>query len=213
MTVMPTPSINPFATNRVRPGAIDYWFPAGTTCEQLVERLRENAWWGQIIGPHGSGKSTLLHTLRPALEQNGRQLREFTLRQGQRQLPADAWRGTISRTTLIVVDGFEQLGWWSRRRLQSACRRSDCGLLVTAHRNVGLPELFRVVPSPETARHLVAELLRENDPRLLSQNEVTQCFERHGGNLREMLFALYDLYELRRRDGQVAQSSIAGTNI
>jgi hypothetical protein len=40
--------------------------------------------------------------------------------------------------------------------------------------------------------------LDESEPRI-AREDVDAAFSRHEGNLRETLFALYDLYESRRR--------------
>jgi len=194
----PQPEGNPFATRWVRPGAIEYLFPPGDDTEGLVETLRRNAWWGEIVGPHGSGKSTLLESLAEPLQQAGRRLVRFTLHDGQRQLPAETnpdrhW----GATTQVVVDGYEQLSRHSRRRLQSACRRRESGLLTTAHAPTGLPRLYETVVTLEQARRIVAGLLAPAPGAILDE-DVADCFARCDGNLREMLFALYDLYEQRR---------------
>src|ERR1041384_613638 len=43
---------------------------------------------------------------------------------------------------VVVVDGYEQLGWWARRRLKGVCRRAGWGVLVTAHDAAGLPGVY-----------------------------------------------------------------------
>jgi len=103
---------NPFSTRFIRPGAIRFLFPDGESAALLVQRLRENRWGGQIIGPHGSGKSTLLATLKPELETAGRQVLWITLHQGERRLPA-LDRRSLGPTTQLVIDGYEQLSWWT----------------------------------------------------------------------------------------------------
>jgi hypothetical protein len=69
----PESAENPFSTRHVRPGAIAYQFPPGKSADRLVQRLGENNWQGQIVGPHGSGKSALMAALKAAIEQSGRQ--------------------------------------------------------------------------------------------------------------------------------------------
>lgn len=60
-----------------------------------------------------------------------------------------------------------------------------------------LPELYRTVISLDELQALVARLLPPGPP-LISPDDVTQAYEQHGPNVRELLFAMYDLYELRR---------------
>ena len=190
---MPLAAENPFSTRRTRPGAMPFIFSAGEDAETLIARLRENRWWGEILGPHGAGKSALLATLIPAIVQAGRRPVLIELHDEQRCLP----QPESDPSTLLMVDGYEQLSRWSRWRLKRLCRRRGCGLLVTAHDSVGLPQLYRTAPTRELAETIVGRLMAGRTPPFTAA-EVTDCFVRRGGNLREVLFDLYDLYERRR---------------
>ena len=64
-------------------------FPDSRSTADLIGRLRQTAWWGQIIGPHGHGKSTLIRHLLPALQAEGRKVRLIQLHAGDRRLPVD----------------------------------------------------------------------------------------------------------------------------
>jgi len=192
---------NPFSTSRVRPGAIPYCFPPGQTAQGLVRRLRQDDWRGEIIGPHGSGKSTLVAALMPAIEDAGRKTTLIGLHDGQRCLGVELKRSTeIDASTVLIVDGYEQLGHASRFRLRRFCRRRGIGLLVTAHLSVGLPELFHTATSLELAQQVVAQILGKQST-LVTAEDVAERFSRHDGDLRETLFDLYDLYEHRSRRG------------
>lgn len=186
------PRSNPFSTRFVRPGAIPFRFPQGEDAATLVARLERQGWWGQIVGPHGSGKSTLLATLLPELRRR-RTVISVALHADERRLPANVW--TASGAILLVVDGYEQLGWWSRQRLQGHCRRRQCGLLVTTHRSLGLPDLFRTCVTPALAQALIEGLLPKEHRPLLSDRDLERHLARHRGSLREVLFELYDHYE------------------
>ncbi len=201
---------NPFSTRHVRPGAAPFLFQGDQTAAALVDRLQENGWRGQIVGPHGSGKSTLLSTLLPAVEHSGRCTCLIELHDGQRRLPAGFWKGdshifalrksgqSPKQSTLLVVDGYEQLGRFQRFRLKRFCRRGGLGLLVTAHASVGLPELFCTTAELTTVQRLVEQLQREYTFHV-TPAEVAERFSQHAGNVREVFFDLYDLYESRRR--------------
>jgi hypothetical protein len=190
---------NPFSTRYVKPGAIAYLFPPGEDPAALVERLRRNAWWGQLVGPHGSGKSTLLATLLPMLELAGRRPLCFALHDGQRRLPADPARSsTVDAATIVIVDGFEQLSRWNRWRLKRLCRRRGWGLIVSSHGDAGLPHLMHTTVEIERAAAIVGRLLGA-EQGLIGGDEIAQCLARHRGDMREMLMELYDLYEERRR--------------
>jgi hypothetical protein len=202
---------NPFATRFVRPGAQSFLFPEGEAVDALVDLLRANAWWGEIVGPHGAGKSTLLATFIPHLREAGRHVVLVTLRDGQRRLPSQQIADTAKQpNTLLVVDGYEQLGTFRRWQLKRRCRRLGCGLLVTAHAPVGLPHLYQVTPSLDMVQRVVQRVVQSvvgtlpSDPSLISSTPITAadveaCFAQRAGDVRETLFDLYNLYERRRR--------------
>jgi hypothetical protein len=191
------PASNPFSTRHVRPGAIPYFFPADVGVAALVERLQSAGWRGQIIGPHGTGKSTLLATLLPELERAGKIPVVITLHDGTRRVPGNVWQTIhqqVSPNHLLVIDGYEQLGFASRWRLKWHCFRRSVGLLVTTHTSVGLPEVYRTQVNREQAEQVVRHLLRGRDSTV-AVNALEQQLAAHDGNLREALFALYDLHE------------------
>lgn len=196
---MPEPDRNPFSTCYVRPGRLAFRFSEHSGALQLTRRLLEQGGWGQIVGPHGAGKSTLLHAWLPQLAGAGRDVVWWTLHAGERRLPT-GWK-TTSREwgpdTLVVIDGYEQLSWWSRQQLKSRCRHMGCGLLVTTHQDAGLPDLLNVRSSLDVVQTLVAELTH-GLPTRITAADVTACYQACRGNVRDLFFALYDLYEQRR---------------
>jgi energy-coupling factor transporter ATP-binding protein EcfA2 len=183
-----------------------YRFEAGSSAEAMVRRLAELGGRVQIIGPHGSGKSTLLTALGGELARARRAAWVCLLNDGQARMPR-AWASQAQQAAAgtIVVDGYEQLSQWCRWRLKARCRREGWWLLVTAHDDVGLPTLAATRPSIELACALVEELLPEADGRI-GRDVVDECFRAAGGNLREMLFALYDRLEC-------TASSPSGTSV
>jgi hypothetical protein len=189
------PRTNPFSTRFVRPGALPYRFAGQRTADQLIEQLRRDRWRGQIVGPHGSGKSTLLCSLQEPLQQAGHRAFVISLREGQRWLPA-GWRRQAIGTgaTLIVVDGCEQLARVGRWLLRLECWARGWGLLVTSHRDLGLPTLFATATSVELAERLTRELLGASE-RGISARVIAESFAAADGDMRETLFALYDRYE------------------
>lgn len=192
---------NPLATRYVRPGALEFELGSGRTLDELAAQLAEQGWWGEITGPHGVGKSTLLASLTPVLERAGRRVVRIALRNGQRRSPSDVWQRLVdpsSADVLLVVDGYEQLGRFARGSLKRRCRRRSWGLLVTAHRAMGLPPLARPEADLATVQRLVDRLLSDA-PGALTPDDVAAAHFRHGQNVRETLFELYKLYELRNR--------------
>ena len=194
----PAPAPNPFSTRHVRPGAIPFRFPAGKSSEGLLDRLARNGGRGQIVGPHGSGKSALVATLIAALQESGRRTLLIELHDAERRLPPSfPWQSAFEPGTVVIVDGYEQLGLWSRFALRRFCRRRRLGLVVTSHRSVGMPDLFRTTTSLALAQQIVHDLLG-SDRSPVTRDEVDERFLLHQGNMREVLFDLYDLYEQRR---------------
>lgn len=190
---------NPFATRWTRPGAFAYRFVGGVDARRLVDRLAAQRWRGQIVGPHGSGKSSLLKALLPEIEIAGRRVDRYSVASGQRWWwPGSERVAGWDSLTVVIVDGYEQLGAWSRWRLRRACRKRRAGLVVTAHADVGFDDLARTNVTLELAEQLVAEL-QASVPPLVTATDVRERYLPETGNFRELLFELYDLYELRRR--------------
>ena len=189
---------NPFSARCVRPGAIPYQFPPGRNAAALIRRLRKNGWRGQVIGPHGSGKSALLATLMAAVETAGRQTVLIELHDRERRLPVNLRRMSgLTDETIVIVDGYEQLSRWSRFLLKRFCRRRGLGLVVTAHASVGFPDLFRTTTTLPLAQDIVHRLVGQG-PSPVTAQELNRRFALHQGNLREVFFDLYDLYEQTR---------------
>lgn len=189
--------MNPFCTARIRPGALPFLFSGGDSLDQLIEHLRRNRWWGQIIGPHGSGKSTLLATLNPQIEAAGRRVVLYSLHNNERRLPPEGGSSfPYDESTQIIVDGYEQLSRVQRWKLKRNCRRYGAGLLVTSHTDVGLPQLFCTEVTEKLVQQVVAQLL-PNDPSLLSRDDIEAARRKHGEDLREILFELYDTWQAK----------------
>lgn len=189
---------NPFVTRSVRPGVITYRFYDNTRLENLIEQLRQNRWRGEIVGPHGSGKSTLVQSLIPLLIDAGRDIKLFTLHRGESRLPVSGtdlqtWR----ENTQVIIDGYEQLGGWTRTLVSRVCSKQGCGLILTSHAPTGIPLLYRTRPELEVVQKLVQEMQPENNRRVFD-SDVARSFERQQGNIREVFFELYDLFEQRR---------------
>ena len=205
----PTPSAPPVRLTHVRlqpfchplhpPGRADFLFPDGDSPASLVARLRDNSWQGQILGPHGSGKSTLLAALVPVLEAAGKTVERYAVQAGSPLAIKTENMTAWTDKTLVIIDGYEQLGWLARRKLRSLVRSRSAGLLVTAHKDAGLPTVFSTQPSEELARQIVARLLPVGDATI-TDADIARAYAAHGDNLRELLFALFDVYQSRPRN-------------
>lgn len=92
---------NPFAVSRVGLGEQEYLEPRPGFVADVMQRLEQSGWRGQIIGPHGSGKTTLTVAL-------------------ARWLSA-----RFERFSWLVVLPLTWFGSRPRSRVQLAARRSE----------------------------------------------------------------------------------------
>jgi energy-coupling factor transporter ATP-binding protein EcfA2 len=199
----PSRGLNPFATCWTRPGALPFRFNNDQSVEQLLARLAAQTWRGAIIGPHGSGKSTLLEALKPAIIASGRSIQSIYLRDGQRRLPRYFFKAATKPTNiLLIIDGYEQLGWPARMHLWYHARSTGAGLLVTSHTPVRLPTLIHLSPSRELVDQLVNDLCSELSTTI-TRADIAASHACHGSNVREILFDLYDRHEEQRRQSNL----------
>jgi len=194
---------NPFSTRFVRPGAIPYRFATGDSAAQFVERFFAAGRRGQIVGPHGAGKSTLLAMLIEEFAARGEVVKHFELHDGQRSLPRPL---EIAPKSIVCIDGYEQLSYLSRAAIAMFAARRGCGLLITTHRAiwfpVALPVLANVKPDAGEAVKLAMSLLAQHSAAGsaggIRPEEVERIFFEVRGDMRELFFRLYDLYESQR---------------
>ena len=197
---------NPFATRFTRPGRIAPLEGTGrrVDVDELVDRLRGLGGTAAIVGPHGSGKSTLLVHLAAAIERGGERVPLVRLR-SWRDVPA-AWAAIRDAAPggMVCIDSWECIGLAARSVLRLASRLKGCGLLVTSHRDVRMPELVRCGTTASLLRWIVRSLPGHESwhGTLICDSDIEAAFAIHGGNLRESLYELYDRFEARaRRDG------------
>jgi energy-coupling factor transporter ATP-binding protein EcfA2 len=198
--------------------------------DDVLHRLRARG-RAAIVGPHGSGKSTLLARLADAIDSAGGTVVRLRLPDrrdrghvlatlltdrgksppnvfprlktcGFSRLLIDSLLAARSGD-IVAIDGWETAGPLIGLIVRAVVRLRGCGLVVTAHGPVGLPVLVRCRPSVAILAAIVARLPGHEDwyGRLIHPTDVAEAFVAHRGDLRESLFALYDRYEHRLRDG------------
>jgi hypothetical protein len=189
------PRENPFRVERVRTVRFR---PQGVDWDDIHTRLEVLGYRAAIAGPDGSGKTTLLEDLIPHLEEKGFQVRTAGLTLPNRTLPKprmEALLADLSPDDLIAFDGADLLHRWDWWVLRWRSRKAG-GLLVTTHQRRLLPVLIRCRTSFPLFRSIVEEILsaRAEDQDPPPPVDLREVYERHGGNVRDALRELYDLY-------------------
>lgn len=209
---MRPPSTNPFSTRYTRPGVVPPLNADGAALDVdgLILAFDRSGKGAAIVGPHGSGKSTLLVHVATALERRGRHavvVRVRSWRDVPRLLMA-SW--TLHRLGVLCVDSWESLGM-AGGVLRLLARMTRRGLLVTSHERAGFPELIRTGTSERLLRVIVEGLPGSASwyGESVLPADVTDAFAQTGGNLRNALGSLYDLFERRVRQREHDRSPAA----
>jgi energy-coupling factor transporter ATP-binding protein EcfA2 len=132
----------------------------------------------------------------------------FTLRRGSAVMARfEAFWKQTEFGGLLVIDGGEQLNWWRRRQLSRWARRRRCGLLVTAHTDLGLNTLLRTQVTPHLAKEVVRQAFRQASGEAILPGKIEEIdweswLDRRQGNLRECLMDLYDQVETLMREAK-----------
>ena len=189
---------NPFATRHTAPGRLP---PRGgrgepLDLEPLLDRARA-AGMAAIVGPHGAGKTNLLTALAARLDEAG--LLAGLVRPRSRADGVAVFRAVraASPGATLCIDSWETLGPALALVIRWTARRRRVGLLVTTHGSAGMPALMRCETTPELLTRLVADLPPHGG--LIRHDDVEDAFLRHGGDVREALYDLYDRFERRAR--------------
>lgn len=175
---------NPFSACRVEPGAIPLMkLSAG----ELYDRFAGLGRTAQVVGCHGAGKSTLLSHF--AREARIRGEAVSLVRASRSGFP---WSRGCS---LLIVDEADSMPSWMTAGVRLACGLWGTGLLICVHADCGVPTLTCMEPDLPTTRGIVDYLCRGWRIRVPDDDELRGLMDRHAGNLRAVLFTLYDWYE------------------
>lgn len=207
---------NPFATQFVAPGAVDWIGEGQNSLEELERRFLHLGRRAQILGAHGSGKSTLLEHFVPRLggiayrqDPDGAETREgggdiVWLRLRSRPMRSvrqskEYWKPS----GLLVIDGWERLGFAYQCYVAWQTHLQAMGLLVTAHRDTSsgltgrflrLPVLYHAEVSLPLATELVSRIAPDTVGQI-DEADLRESLARHSGNFREVLMDLFDQFQ------------------
>lgn len=113
-----------------------------------------------------------------------------------------AWREACSllqSNSLLIIDGYEQIRVWQKAHLVIAAARVGCKLLISTHAPTpGFVTVWQTTMNAEVEAHVLRTMLGADapiDPQFVMATEAWQASRaRHGQNLRESLFDMYDWY-------------------
>ncbi len=198
---------NPFSTRFIQPGAIPYHrFDGGSVADLANAFLAIPSGRGALVGPHGSGKSTLVASLVEEWKCLRPGLKIHAVRFSTDQSPSKALNATLrawSQASLAVLDGYEQLKFWSRLKVAWVARNKAMRVLATAHHEVrGFETLWTTSVSDRSSQWVIEKLLQPPSAspsefqqwveQLLASQEWQRSRKKHDQNLRESLFDMYD---------------------
>lgn len=175
--------------------------------ESLADRIVQTK-RSLVVGPHGTGKSTLLQTLKPLLSKRFAHVKTINLHGPdcdrvtdrmlhRRQNGQNALQSLASSPvkTLLVVDGIEQMGSFSRWRLRRLAAQDEKSILATSHQDlIGFETLYRTEASRPLVEYLCRRLLHDSD-EATTEMIVDEIREREilaTTDVRSLWFELYD---------------------
>ncbi len=198
---------NPFATRFIQPGAIAYKRFDGGSVAELAQRFLElSSKRGSIVGPHGSGKSTLISSLVQEFKSHRPDLKIHQLRFSSNESTASSLNCSLRgwrHSEIVILDGYEQLTVWSKIKVAWTARIHSIHVLATAHQSISRFETLWETSVSETSSQWVVEQLLadrgglEDPSELLKSEEWVNSRAKHGQNLRESLFDMYDWWQRR----------------
>ncbi|MBD3241391.1 MAG: hypothetical protein GF331_12450 [Chitinivibrionales bacterium] len=187
---------NPFRTERVL--AFRYRLESRELAS-LLDRFAALHYRASLVGPQGTGKTTLREDIEARMREQGWRICGVRLCREDPRLTAEQRRRIreADAATLVTVDGAEQLGWCAWRWLRRVSRRAG-GLLVTLHRERGLPVLHSHRCDFEVVRTMVSALAG-HDTAVSLDKDLREMYAVYGGNTRDVLRELYDWWAEGRR--------------
>ena len=183
---------NPFIVQRTDAIPFDFHETPFANIESFADHAAAHHFRGAILGQHGRGKTTLLCGLASHLNQQSIDC-ELVFFPREKESQAEAIAQTYTRGqngAIVLVDGFERLGFLARQRMLIQSR-SFSGFIATTHRPGRLATLVHCRTSQQTLIS-VLESLGQDQPEILAA--AAPLLSQHRGNVRFVLRELYDQF-------------------
>ncbi len=187
---------NPFSTHRVERILSFDPLLSGTNWEEIERRWTALNRRASLVAPHGAGKSTFMDAFQARLEASGHSVLRLFLNQESHKLAEEQW-GMLEHCSrkIVLLDGEEQLGHFSRRRFYRLTQ--DCsGLLVSRHKPTKLPQLLVLDPDMDLLVACIDRLAPQHLAQL--QPMLEEWWRELHGNIREILLRCYDSVQDRK---------------
>jgi hypothetical protein len=185
---------NPYSVQRHGPGNLEYVFRCRGQREWLDRALVQSKWRVELIGQHGVGKSTLLATIGGWAGSRGLEVHRLRCSGDKPRLPLFFWRRLPRRNAVVLLDGGERCPRLQLWLLAGITRRRGTGLVLTAHRPMGIGRPVRMKATKAQVLR-IAESLRGRPLDEGEKQHIATLLRGHGGSAREVLFRLYDEWE------------------
>lgn len=186
---------NPFSAARFKPGVIPWLGEGEAALERLFARAIAPRAVHQVRGAHGSGKTTLLTHLEAHARREG--VRALRFRGGRGAPLAQIWAlfraPPAPAPRLLLVDEREELSALSFFAVKALAAMFGASIVMSVHRDFGVPTLHACHVDAATAAQIVARLA--GPLASPSHAEIEERLVAHDRNLRNVLFELYDRAE------------------
>ena len=165
----------------------------GFDIEGVCEHFVVEGCRGALVGQHGNGKSTLLNEIGVHLEGQGKCIYPLLRTLENPRFTMEELSKIFRETKtgdVVLMDGAEQLPTWQWYLLNRLLQGNGVGLITTQHKPGRLPTLYHCDTSKAVMLGLLEQLCPESTVDL--KDRACQYYDQHGGNIREVFFALYD---------------------
>lgn len=182
---------NPFSTRNIEAIRFRRY---GNGIDQLLEIAGQVKYRGAIVGPHGAGKTTLMEEMAKRLAEKGFAIKKLFVNDTNKLSRQDRklFTGNVKESEIVLLDGADEFGPVAWRQFKRTVIGTGAGLIITTHKRGMLETIIECSTDAELLAEIVEELL---GGRVFVERDVIDAvFESHGGNIRNCLWQLYDMW-------------------